>query len=229
MRKYVVMLSLAICGCASPNYNYRPTIIAVSEPPVGQVTIVRIGDTLVRQGTYTNLAAIKINEPIKLGPIVSYTLEPGYYLKQGEDATSEFYMPEQGPEGGHIRQSALADPFQAIQVLKSTQKICGVSVFNLHVCKENAPFDRTQRPNMSSSSFQQELIYSGRVGDKLHIGYRELSNNMARPAFNNEVEYDLSSGPIIAYKGARIEVLEATNEEIKFRLISNFNSDPVTP
>ena len=27
------------------------------------------------------------------------------------------------------------------------------------------------------------------IGDKINVGYREFSNNTARPAFNNDVEY----------------------------------------
>ncbi len=79
-------------------------------------------------------------------------------------------------------------------------------------------------PSFHRDSFQQTLLYSGKVGNKINIGYREFSNSLARPAFNNNVEYDLSESKTIAYKGAQLEVLEATNQHIKFRLIKNFNS-----
>lgn len=84
-------------------------------------------------------------------------------------------------------------------------------------------FEKRKRPLASNDSFQQTLIYSGKVGDKINIGYREFSGNLARPAFNNNVEYDLSDSMLIAYKGARIEVLEANNQFIKYRVIENFN------
>jgi len=67
------------------------------------------------------------------------------------------------------------------------------------------------------------LIYSGKVGNKINVAYREFSNNLARPAFNNTVQYDLDESNIIGYKGARIEVIEATNEYIKFKVLLNFN------
>ena len=76
---------------------------------------------------------------------------------------------------------------------------------------------------VTEDSFQQTLIYSGRVGDKINVGYREFSNSMARPAFNNDVEYDLSESRIIGYKGARLEIIKATNESIKYRVLNNFN------
>jgi hypothetical protein len=77
--------------------------------------------------------------------------------------------------------------------------------------------------NMSErNSFQQTLIYSGRVGNKINVSYREFSNNTARPAFNNDVEYDLSSSNTIGYKGALIEVIKADNSSITYKLIRNF-------
>ena len=80
-----------------------------------------------------------------------------------------------------------------------------------------ADYEKKKYPVTNSDSFQQTLIYSGKVGDKINVGYREFSSNVARPAFNNEVEYDLSESKIIGYKGARIEVIEATNEYIKYK------------
>ena len=71
--------------------------------------------------------------------------------------------------------------------------------------------------------FQQTLLYSGRIGNKINISYREFSNNVARPAFNNDVEYDLGESMTIGYKGAEIEIIEATNRMIKYRVIRNFN------
>jgi len=63
------------------------------------------------------------------------------------------------------------------------------------------------------------------VGNKLKISYREFNNNMARAAFNTDVEYDLSESAIIGYAGARIEVIDATNTDIKYKIIKNFNSN----
>lgn len=83
-------------------------------------------------------------------------------------------------------------------------------------------FTITKKMSQFQDSFQQTLIYSGKVGNKINISYREFSNDMARPAFNNEAEYDLSESNQIGYKGAVIDVLEADNTKITYRLIRNF-------
>ena len=102
--------------------------------------------------------------------------------------------------------------------------MCGINLHGDRFCTSNFEIERTKRQVYSAESFQRTLIYSGRIGDKINIGYREFSNDYARPAFNNEVEYDLSESKSIGYKGAELEVIDATNRSITFKVIRNFNS-----
>lgn len=179
---------------------------------------------MLQQGKYVERDAIHVPQSITVGGLGSYTLAPGYYVKVGEDKASEFFLPEQTPEGGRVTSGALTDPFEAIQVMKSDDIICGVSIYGGKVCDSDKPFTRTKRPSMEADGFQQTLIYSGKVGSKINIGYREFSNSYARPAFNNDVEYDLSESQVIGYKGSELEILDATNRDITFKLIRNFNT-----
>ncbi len=65
-------------------------------------------------------------------------------------------------------------------------------------------------------SFRQELIYNGRSKDTIKVSYREFKDDFARPAFQQDLSYDLSDSKEIGFRGAIIEVLEATNTYIKF-------------
>jgi hypothetical protein len=221
-----IILSLYIgalsAGCATPKYNYAPSSIAISEPPLGSVTTVRIGDTILRQGKYREHDALNITAVQKIS--WAYTLYPGYYLKDGEDESAEYYSPGRGEEGGRIEKAFIADPWKSVMAKKSEPELCVITVFNVVVCDVVRHIERTKRPVLARDAFQQTLIYNGRVGSKINIGYREFSNNSARPAFNNNVEYDLSESIRIGYKGAELEILEATNQHIKFRMLRNFNT-----
>lgn len=217
----LVMMASVSGGCVSPQYNYAPRSVDVSEPPVGSVSTARIGDTMLRQGKYREHDAIFIRAAKNV--TWAYTLHPGYYLKDGEDAKGEYFSPGRGEDGGRIEKSFLADPWKSVLARKNKPEICVVTAFNVAACKPAPELERTKRPVLADDTFQQTLIYNGRVGSKINIGYREFSNNTARPAFNNEVEYDLNESTIIGYKGAELEVVEATNQHIKFRLITNFN------
>lgn len=213
-----------LVGCATPVYNYRPVSTEISEPPLNVVSIAQVGDILVRQGTYFEKDAILLLDAVPVGLLSPYTLARGHYVKQGEDAETEFYLPS-NKDGGRIEKSLLADPPKIVQAYKAIQKLCVVTIFNVAACKSDAQFSRVKQQSESVDSFQQALIYSGRVGNKIRIGYREFSSNLARPAFNNEAEYDLTDSKTIGYKNAKIEILEATNESIKYRVLRNFNSN----
>lgn len=221
---FATAVGLLLSSCVTTNTNYRPLAVEISEPPIGQVVMAEVGNAMVKQGKYVENDAIHLAEDVSVGLFGAYRLSQGYYLREGEDAKNEFYTPEQGSEGGKITKSALADDFRTVMVEKNSSNICVVTVFNVSTCDKDARFERLKRPALTADGFQQTLIYSGRVGDKINIAYREFSNNMARPAFNNDVEYDLSESMTIGYKGAEIEVIEATNRFIKYRVIRNFNT-----
>ena len=208
-------------GCVVPKYNYFPVRTEISEPPLGIVHVAQVGDNMLRQGRYMEHDALYLLSDVSFG--WAYTARQGYYLKKGEGEDSEFFLPSNEPEGGQIVKAAFADNWQSMEAYKQEQRLCVVTVFNVHTCQSNTLFERRKRPVLQSDSFQQTLIYSGKVGNKINVGYREFSNNLARPAFNNSVEYDLTDSKIIGYRGARIEVIEATNEFIRYKVIQNFN------
>lgn len=218
-------LALATAACATPSYDYQPITREISEPPLNIVSVAAVGDSMVRQGQFVEHQGIRLSEKLTVGLMGSYTFLPGEYLKTGGNQSGEFYLPTNGPGSGQINKSPLADPFQAI-MLGSDGQICGVSFLNAFVCTKAVGVEKVQLTAIAANAFQQSLIYSGKVGDKINIGYREFSSNVARPAFNNDVEYDLKESTTIGYKGALIEVLEATNQLIRYRVIKNFNVVP---
>jgi len=178
---------------------------------------------MLRQGEYSEHDAIFVTQRINAGV---YTINLGNYLKTGEDESLEFFYPSGGEQPGRVDKPAFADNWSSVIVHKDSQKICVLSVYGTAIttCNTGNLFQRRKVPSMQRDSFQQTLIYSGRVGNKINIAYREFSNSLARPAFNNNVEYDLSESKVIGYKGAQLEILDATNQFIRYRVVRNFNA-----
>jgi hypothetical protein len=218
-----LLLAVILPGCAKPKYNYSALETNISHPPAGPVNTSYIGDTILSKGKYKEHDAIYVKQ--KIDVMWAYTLLPGYYLKQGEDEIGEFYYPG-GDEPGHVDKAMIADPWTSIMARKDPPAICVITMFNVATCNTEHQnyFERRKKTFSNPDSFQQTLIYSGKIGDKINIGYREFSGNMARPAFNNNVEYDLSESMMIGYKGAKIEVIEANNQLIKYKVIENFGN-----
>ena len=52
---------------------------------------------------------------------------------------------------------------------------------------------------LSDDSFQEELIYTGRIDDEVRISYREYKKDFARPAFFQDLVYDLKRSEIIVF------------------------------
>lgn len=222
--KIFVVQLLLIAGCTSlPRSNVGPISISISDPPINSVNSSQIGDVMLRQGEYTEQEAIHVFQTIDVG---AYNIFPGNYLKTGQNDEVESFMPGGEKPGKVEKKSLLVDNWSSVIIKKgASQKICVLTSYGTAIttCSDRRDFKYVKVASLERDSFQQTLIYSGRVGNKINIGYREFSNNLARPAFNNNVEYDLSQSTIIGYKGAQLEVMEATNQYIKYRVIKNFN------
>lgn len=68
-------------------------------------------------------------------------------------------------------------------------------------------------------SSTSELLYNGRSGSTIKFSYREFFDNMARPAFTQDLVYDLDESSEIAFKAMRIKVLSATNSTITYTIL----------
>ena len=69
-------------------------------------------------------------------------------------------------------------------------------------------------------STTKEIIYNGKTANNIKMLYREYVDDYARPAFFQDLVYDLGESKTIGFKGLKIEVTKATNSEITFRVLS---------
>ena len=215
MKKFLALLFVVILsGCTSVKYNGTETYVKqVNYPEIDKVITVYVGDHLVQKGTITEEDVLVVNQIIDG---VLYDIPPQKYKQIGFDNKDDFYS------ANGVTRGVLADPIQALALGKTeNSRLCVVTTLGAKECYEG-DYERKKQLSERGNGFQQTLIYSGRIGNKINIGYREFSNNTARPAFNNDVEYDLSSSNTIGYKGAMLEIIKADNSSITYKLIRNF-------
>lgn len=84
-------------------------------------------------------------------------------------------------------------------------------------------YNRGKVTRSDASNFQRQLLYEGRTGKEIRLSYREFRADFARPAFSQELTFDLSEGDVVWVKGARVEVLKATNVDIQYRVLKSFS------
>ena len=222
MKKIFLLIGFffVLTGCTSPKFNYLPKTESFSEPPIGSINEASVGDSLIRQGVVQKIDGLKVRGPAKVS--WGYTVTPGLLKKTGEDSAADYYFPTGDANSSNVEKATMADMWQGIMVKKKNNELCVITIFGVTSCETGMPIEKVQLTLSGDSSFQQALLYNGRVGNKINIGYREFSASTARPAFNNDVEYDLSESKVIGYKGAKFEVVEASNQNIKYKVISNF-------
>jgi hypothetical protein len=234
----VVTITLAVAGCASPKFNYRAPAIDISEPPLNEIVQRAVGEEMLKQGKYALVDVLSVETSVM--PHWGVTVNPGLFRRVGADESANYYeLGGRGGDSGSIDKSWVVDPLKVLMIKKGDASICIVTVFNATSCsnRDKQNYKEEKRHVVFEDTVQQTLIYSGRVGSRIKFGYREFSNNLARPAFNNDVEYDLLESTVIGYKGAQIEVIEATNQYIKYKVLHNFNraigqsapNQPTTP
>jgi hypothetical protein len=217
---------LFLHACASLPSNYTPEVEYISQPELGVVWSTPVGGKILTQGKLTTRRGISLNPPSIFTGF--YKLSEGFYPEVGEDEDNKYYSFIKGDgknslDGfGTVKKDLIADPVKNIQISKRNGRFCLVTILNTLSCMKGVGFREDERIDKDVDSFLQTLTYSGIVGDKINIGYREFSSSAARPAFGNDVEYDLSIDNIIAYKGAEIKVIEANNKKITYIVNKNF-------
>lgn len=70
-------------------------------------------------------------------------------------------------------------------------------------------------------SFRAQLLYSGLDGSTVRAAYREFVGDFARPAFSQELQYDLAADSTIAYRSVQIRVISATNSTIRYQVVDD--------
>jgi len=67
-----------------------------------------------------------------------------------------------------------------------------------------------------------QIIYTGRSGENVTFVYREFTpDDLARPAFYQNLTYNLAESKVIQFRKLQMQVIEATNERIKLKVISD--------
>ncbi|MHC9246034.1 hypothetical protein [Aeromonas jandaei] len=214
-----IALSLAIGGCA---VNYDPNTssktILVDFPPIGEINTAYVGDNMMSKGLQFESEAVVLKTPVDG---VFYDIPSGTYDMLGTNKDGYIFKTITR-DNKMVLIGPLSDPYQALGVRKNKpNELCVITTLGAYECYK-ADFEIKKVTSTTEASFQQTLIYSGKIGNKINIGYRESSNDIARPAFNNDVEYDLNESKEIGYKGAIVEIISADNQKITYRVIKSF-------
>jgi len=233
MLKVVILVAVALCvtGCASTQSVVARTDI-INRPPLNEVSRAELGDTIVEKGKLTTYDGLVLKNEITWGDgflLKKFTVSPGRLRARQQDAKYTYFYSDKMTVYDAILGTA---PYPGGGVcIKTADPTYVRGFFQSGKCtnsfKPSPEVERTRVVDVDAPNFRQELIYNGRSGETVKFLYREFSGDYARPPFSQDVQYDLKDGMMIGFKGVRIEIVEASNTRLSYRVLSSF-PDPAS-
>ena len=200
-------------GCASTGMPIASDLQILDYPKVGTITSANIGDTIIVKGVLRTFPTITTHEPLRA---LAYGADPHVIPAQTfvlSGMTSEFLIYRGAKHS--LCEPVTGDSWKAAPVT-AIEGACAFPV------KSDVHVEKGKVQDIKAPNFRQELIYNGKSGTEIKFLYRELSNDMMRPAFTQELQYDLSESNIVGFKEVRIEIVAATNTDIQYKLLEHF-------
>ena len=226
-----IVLLLASCllaGCATTGSMLLPAQRKVGEdPPLGSRSTVEVGEALYSLYDYSESKSARLlsgyDHPYALGRI-SVTPSDG--------------MPQRANPNRLIAEFCTARKTYRDPLVGPYDVTCFLDV------NTDGVFDKVKVPSIKFGSssevkqaaayrvvsdlqdgFRRELVYSGLDGSTLRLVYREFNQGLARPAFSQDLTYQLGEAgtTTISFRGARIDIHQAGNQGITYTVVKGMD------
>ena len=242
----IISIVIALGGCSSSppikserltrSFTFTETKAQLVElPKIGEIFTIEIGESLTSKFHKIETPAIEVLESYtfktsNLGKELFVTIEAGKFVSHGKDDSGIFYKPLNGKTYISTKEKNKGTEMSGSGVYVSNGSSDVTEYYVL--TKDGRPLNY-EAPNIkikkyfsekiSEESFKKELVYTGVSKNIITVLYREYNEGVARPAFTQELKYDLGEGKVVGFKGARFEVIKATNTGLTYKATSHLN------
>lgn len=224
---FVMPVALAVSACA-PRMDMvttPPSYETVLTPPIGETAEAQVGDTLFTMRHAISSPAIQFRSACAFSEkfdrpgtgTVEYKVDSGAVFTRDNISN--------GVPGYCGTASQLTPPFGSVPI----HHCVAINGENLvpfpkseRIVQSDCRVDVTQVSVDAQDNFKRELLYNGKSGTTIRLSYREFVRDLARPAFTQDLSYDIGTDRIIGFKGARFEVIDASNTAIHYKVLSGF-------
>lgn len=233
LKKIALLGSLMMLAACAGTQAIVPKTRIIDAPALNTAATVELGETVVEKGRLRTFDGLMLSNELKWGDgflLKKFIVSPGRLRARQQDAKFVYFYSENMASYDAILGTYPYTGGGLCRSLDGTGPVRGfISAGRCNMNRNVTPdVAETQIQDVDSPGFRQELIYNGRIGDSLKFLYREFSGDLMRPPFSQEVQYDLNDSHTIGFRGVRIEVIEATNTQLRYRVVSSF-PDPVAP
>lgn len=234
-----ILVIMSIQGCSTTSKSehlgrtFTPSYYSSSisdYPAIGEVKTVEVGESLVWKEKQVTIPAIDIEQTIEhqaenLGNHFTLTVLSGRYFERGKDNFGIFY---EAKKGNFLVNNEVAESAAGIYITNSDPTKTEIYMINpqygpLTYTRAGIPFKKSFYHKRDDLSFKKELVYTGVSQKVVSILYREFNEDIARPAFSQELKYDLSESNVVGYRGARFEIIKATNQGLTYKTLKQLD------
>ncbi|MBP92643.1 MAG: hypothetical protein CMC55_00830 [Flavobacteriaceae bacterium] len=221
-----IFLLITLVSCQAKKIAVLPEIFTTYSPELNEINNAEIGISLASKEKGFTYDAIEIKKEFEIKlDYQNETIEVGQIFKN-EYSTIKYdlYCSSTNMKFG------IAIPKNGENALIYTTEdndgiyTTGFSDFGINfiIPEEELKYVKTKEIVKKKDFFKQEFIFNGRVGNALKFIYREYVNDYARPAFRQDLQYDLSESKTIGFRGLRIQIINASNTKIEYKVLDYF-------
>lgn len=228
-----VALVMLLTGCVTAPQIRPPDIEIENMPPLNAESTADIGETLVAKGKLYVFEGLDLQERITDNGIMrEYIVEPNAMRLEREDADgTKYFVASPGAYWINDKYTRRrAEPFGGYLTKKKNGVLELVGSYDMTGAGKISPAAPRHRVgkivDKTQPNFRQELIYGGRIGNQIKLTYREFAGDLIRPGFTQEAQYDLSSDQTVGFKSVRIQIIDATNTRLTYKVLTSFPNSP---
>ncbi|MDB5439169.1 MAG: hypothetical protein JWM33_1596 [Caulobacteraceae bacterium] len=200
------------------------SVKSVYLPEAGATAEVALGESLVSSYNAYSLEVLRLKDPVHvIGKGYKLTIPQGVLPLVGKNDDGKFYESREPIDlktFGFTQETTPGGIFIPDDPAITPETYWGGSINVVVAPSPDIHYDIAARDSTDPSAFRMELLYSGVVQNMLTLTYREFKDDMARPAFTQDLKYDLSQGAEIGFRTARFRVLKTTNIGLTYQVLS---------
>lgn len=225
---FIASIALTACAparIAPPRMGNESVRAEFLEPKVGEVSKREVGESLVRRGISTTTRSTTVT----LLDDASSSMDLGHKLVAPAGTTGILQRRSDNDLPVVCLNTGGAGIVVTGRAVGCLVDIDGDGRFDQSMFAERdryfplaAPvrykLDSTNQAVENPLDFHVDVLYQGISRGEVKISYREFKGGVARPAFTQDVAYELDTdgSGMIAFKGMRIKVLKATREHVTY-------------
>jgi hypothetical protein len=214
-----LLVAAALSGCAITGKPSPTRTTASDFPPIGQRIKAEVGASLIVQENVVEREGILFLSDTRYSceSPTPYEIQKGTFFEKRISSDSSYAY-------------CGAAPMTALMGNRVVHQFClrrrasgsWGHTGSMSGCGSELPVKEGWHSVIHPDNFQRKLVYNGKSGNSLFISYREFVSDMARPAFTQDLTFDLAESDVFGFQGARIKVYQATNTQIDYELLKNF-------